>query len=114
MQQIRPSKQLLLVGGGHSHVTVIKQLGMRPIPGVKVTLVTPSLKTAYSGMLPGCIAGHYQASDIYIDLAKLCQAAGIDWVLDEICGVDRTANGNVQSPAKSSIRCLIARRGKHP
>ena len=88
MQQIRPSKQLLLVGGGHSHVTVIKQLGMRPIPGVKVTLVTPSLKTAYSGMLPGCIAGHYQASDIYIDLAKLCQAAGIDWVLDEICGVD--------------------------
>ena len=88
MQQIRPSKQLLLVGGGHSHVTVIKQLGMRPIPGVKVTLVTPSLKTPYSGMLPGCIAGHYQASDIYIDLAKLCQAAGIDWVLDEICGVD--------------------------
>ena len=88
MQQIRPSKQLLLVGGGHSHVSVIKQLGMRPIPGVKVTLVTPSLKTAYSGMLPGCIAGHYQASDIYIDLAKLCQAAGIDWVLDEICGVD--------------------------
>ena len=51
VQQIRPSKQLLLVGGGHSHVTVIKQLGMRPIPGVKVTLVTPSLKTAYSGML---------------------------------------------------------------
>ena len=88
MQQIRPNKQLLLVGGGHSHVTVIKQLGMRPIPGVKVTLVTPSLKTPYSGMLPGCIAGHYQASDIYIDLAKLCQAAGIDWVLDEICGVD--------------------------
>ena len=88
MQQIRPSKQLLLVGGGHSHVTVIKQLGMRPIPGVKVTLVTPSLKTPYSGMLPGCIAGHYQASDIYIDLAKLCQAASIDWVLDEICGVD--------------------------
>ncbi|MEC8601232.1 MAG: selenide, water dikinase SelD [Pseudomonadota bacterium] len=88
MQQIRPSKQLLLVGGGHSHVTVIKQLGMRPIPGVKVTLVTPSLKTPYSGMLPGCIAGHYLPSDIYIDLAKLCQAAGIDWVLDEICGVD--------------------------
>ena len=61
---------------------------MRPIPGVKVTLVTPSLKTPYSGMLPGCIAGHYLPSDIYIDLAKLCQAAGIDWVLDEICGVD--------------------------
>ena len=81
MQQIRPSKQLLLVGGGHSHVTVIKQLGMRPIPGVKVTLVTPSLKTPYSGMLPGCIAGHYQPGDIYIDLARLCQAAGIDWVL---------------------------------
>ena len=88
MQQIRPSKQLLLVGGGHSHVTVIKQLGMRPIPGVKVTLVTPSLKTPYSGMLPGCIAGHYQTTDIYIDLAKLCQAAGVDWVLDEIAGVD--------------------------
>ncbi len=81
-------KDLRLIGGGHSHVTVIKQLGMKPIAGIRVTLISHDTHTPYSGMLPGLIAGHYNFEDCHIDLRKLCQWAGIQFIRSEVMHLD--------------------------
>ncbi len=71
------SRDLVLIGGGHSHLSVIKQLAMHPVAGLRITVVSRDIHAPYSGMLPGLIAGHYQPEQCFIDLRKLCQWAGI-------------------------------------
>lgn len=78
-------RRLILIGGGHSHIEVIRQAGLQSPPGV--TLVSPEALTPYSGMLPGHIAGHYTHSQCHIDLPALCRKAGVDYVQDRVCTI---------------------------
>ena len=88
MNHIFPKRNLCLIGGGHSHVRVIKQLGMHPIASVKMTLISNDRLTAYSGMLPGLIAGHYTFNDCHIDIGRLCQWAGIQFIRSAVQQID--------------------------
>jgi len=82
------SREIVLAGGGHAHVLFLKYWSTRPLPDVKLTLVSPDSHTPYSGMLPGLIAGHYQFKDIHIDLEWLCHKANAGFVKSLVTGID--------------------------
>jgi selenide,water dikinase len=80
---------IVLIGGGHAHVHVLTAFAKRPQPGVRLTLIARDLRTPYSGMLPGVVAGLYTAEEAHIDLARLAAAAGAGLIHAEAIGLDR-------------------------
>ena len=88
MNQAPIFKDLVLVGGGHSHALVLRKWAMNPVPGVRITLISPQTMTPYSGMLPGLIAGHYSFEQTHIDLVKLSLWANIRFIQDSVTAID--------------------------
>ncbi len=81
-------KNVVLVGAGHAHVTVLRDFGLQPVAGAGLTLISRKRHTPYSGMLPGLIAGHYGFDDIHIDTAPLTEFAAARLIQDEVVGLD--------------------------
>ncbi|HWA49192.1 MAG TPA: selenide, water dikinase SelD [Dongiaceae bacterium] len=80
---------IVLLGGGHAHVHVLKAFAMRPEPRVRLTLVTRDLETPYSGMLPGMVAGLYTEDEAHIDLVRLAAVTGTRLIHADAIGLDR-------------------------
>ena len=95
-------RDLVFIGGGHTHSLVLRMLAMQPIDNVRLTLITDTLLTPYSGMLPGYIAGHYSEEETHLDLNKLCKAAQVRLIHGRVNGID-VANKTIQLENQASI-----------
>ncbi|MFW8634170.1 selenide, water dikinase SelD [Cribrihabitans pelagius] len=85
------TRDLVLIGGGHSHALVLRKWGMRPLAGARLTVINPGPAAPYSGMLPGFVAGHYGRDELDIDLVQLARYAGARLVLGAAEAIDTTA-----------------------
>ena len=81
-------KRLVLCGGGHTHVEVLRRFGLRSVAGVELVLVSPNRFTPYSGMLPGLIAGHYGFDEVHLDLERVTRFAGARFLRTLVTGLD--------------------------
>jgi selenide,water dikinase len=88
--------RLVLLGGGHSHVEVLRQLAQKTMKDTAVQLVSDQRYALYSGMLPGWVAGHYAFEACCIDLPALCRAAGARFVESRADHIDA---------ARQRVRC---------
>jgi pyridine nucleotide-disulfide oxidoreductase family protein len=83
-------KRLLLLGGGHAHVHLIREFARQPLGGAQVLLVSPYDRQMYSGMVPGIVAGHYAEDQGAIALSPLARAAGVAFEQTQATALDAT------------------------
>ena len=88
-------KHLVLLGGGHAQVTVLKEIATARKRGlfseVQITLISRDMMTPYSGMLPGYFEGRYDEDEINIDLSLLANQAGARFIHKEVQDIDANA-----------------------
>ncbi|GBF07189.1 pyridine nucleotide-disulfide oxidoreductase family protein [Deinococcus aerius] len=82
---------LLLVGGGHANVALLRAAARWVRRGVRVTLLTPDRFLWYSGMAPEFVGGRYREEETRIDLLRLCLRGGVAVVPGRAARVDVTA-----------------------
>ncbi|RED14082.1 selenide, water dikinase SelD [Pontivivens insulae] len=101
------TRDIALIGGGHTHALVLRKWGMTPLPGARLTLITPEPTAPYTGMLPGHVAGHYPRELLDIDLMRLARFAGARIILAPMTGLDPAA-GRVRVAGRPDIEFDVA------
>ncbi|WP_296143041.1 FAD-dependent oxidoreductase [uncultured Anaerococcus sp.] len=121
-------KRIILAGGGHGHINVLKNLIQNPLLDYEILLITDFKKQYYSGMLAGFIEGIYTEQDISFDVEKLSKMANVRYIEEKIIAIDKanqkviTSKGkypydflsinlgslsNINFPIKSEDVCLV-------
>lgn len=83
-----PLMDVVLIGGGHAHVEVLRSFAMNPVEELRLTVIARDTVTPYSGMLPGYLAGIYSHAEAHIDLRPLCARSGARLIHDSATGLD--------------------------
>lgn len=94
-------RRLVLVGGGHAHLEVLRRFGEDPDPTLDLTLVSLSDLHHYSGMVPGYLAGIYDEDDLSVPLPPLAERAGGRFVRARVTAIDPAARRLAVEPGET-------------
>jgi NADH dehydrogenase FAD-containing subunit len=81
-------KHLVFVGGGHAHMTSLKNLSTFRKLGHQVTLISSSPYHYYSGMGPGMLSGIYQPREVRFHVKKLAGDRGAVFIKGTAIRID--------------------------
>lgn len=82
-------KKIILAGGGHGHINILKNLIKNPTKDHEIILITDYKRQYYSGMLAGYIEGIYTEKEISFDVPKLCKMANVSYIEQKIINIDK-------------------------
>ena len=81
-------RHLVMVGGGHAHMTVMLNLKDYIQRGHQVTLIGPSPYHYYSGMGPGLLGGIYTPQEVRFHVKKMVEDRGAAFIEDTVTRID--------------------------
>jgi len=81
-------KNLVLVGGGHAHLTALLNLAHYVQRGHRVTIIGPSPYHYYSGMGPGMLSGIYRPQEVRFHVRRMAQDRGGTFLQDRVMRID--------------------------
>ncbi len=106
---------LVLLGGGHANIQVLKMMAMNLIGGLRITLISDQTHSPYSGMVPGYLAGYYSYEDCHFDLRRLCEELGQRFIKATIIGIDSQRKKiRLENRAEISYECASINVGIEP
>ncbi|KAF0234036.1 MAG: NADH dehydrogenase FAD-containing [Desulfovibrionaceae bacterium] len=80
-------KHLLLVGGGHAHLSVLADLASFQDAGHHVTLVSPADHHYYSGMGPGLLSGYYTPQECRFNVRRMAEKGGATFIRSKVLSI---------------------------
>ena len=98
----RAESDVVLLGGGHAHLAALRRFADRRPPGLRLTVISRSAHTLYSGMVAGVLRGDYAPEAAFVALAPLAAAAGARLVVAEALGID--PEGRVHLHRERAVR----------
>lgn len=100
-------KHLVLIGGGHAHMTSLLNIDQLTSRGHQVTLVSPSPYHYYSGMGPGMLGGFYHPSQARFHVGAMAQERGGKFIQDTASKID-ALNRTIHLTSGQSISYDVA------
>ena len=81
-------REVVLVGGGHTHIQTLKSFAQESPKKSRITVVVDVPLAVYSGMVPGFVSGQYSKDEIVIDVFRLSQRANARLIIGRVVQID--------------------------